>query len=164
MMEEMMPTPYAEVGGPTGSLESFDVTTVAMTYDLDDVVTRFALEHDAPIEVVKELERELKRFLTLCSLNPQKDYGMAGPVDELWHAFIVDTKRYRDFCAQVAGRFVHHVPGSTEGALAGYVQFLDDYERFFGESAPVHAWPRPAREGDLMADCRGPAGCSPKLD
>lgn len=34
-------------------------------------------------------------------------------VDEAWHAFILSTREYRDFCRQVLGRFLHHVPAEA---------------------------------------------------
>lgn len=33
-------------------------------------------------------------------------------VDELWHALILDTRAYADFCRQAFGDFFHHVPAS----------------------------------------------------
>lgn len=130
-----------------------------MSYDMDQVVERYALEHDAPIGVAKELEHELKRFLALCASGPEREYGMCGPVDDLWHSFIVDTMNYGDFCQKFAGRFIHHVPGQSEESFAGYVRLLQDYERVFGQIPPIHVWPRPTRDGSLVPDCRGPAGC-----
>lgn len=34
-------------------------------------------------------------------------------VDDLWHAFILDTVAYADFCQQAFGGFFHHVPASS---------------------------------------------------
>jgi hypothetical protein len=31
-------------------------------------------------------------------------------VDAGWHAFILHTRDYADFCHRVAGRYLHHVP------------------------------------------------------
>lgn len=36
-------------------------------------------------------------------------------VDELWHACILDTRGYADFCAQAFGRFFHHAPAARIG-------------------------------------------------
>ncbi|MEV4501565.1 glycine-rich domain-containing protein [Streptomyces klenkii] len=32
-------------------------------------------------------------------------------VDDFWHAFILRTKAYADFCHDTFGKFVHHQPG-----------------------------------------------------
>lgn len=34
-------------------------------------------------------------------------------VDEAWHEFILHTRSYQEFCAQVLGRFLHHVPAEA---------------------------------------------------
>ena len=31
-------------------------------------------------------------------------------VDKAWHAFLLHTREYAEFCHQIAGRFIHHVP------------------------------------------------------
>ncbi|MCT9090617.1 hypothetical protein N4G70_17395 [Streptomyces sp. ASQP_92] len=32
-------------------------------------------------------------------------------VDDFWHAFLLHTKAYQDFCERTLGKFVHHQPG-----------------------------------------------------
>ncbi|WEV26752.1 hypothetical protein OYE22_17265 [Streptomyces sp. 71268] len=32
-------------------------------------------------------------------------------VDDFWHAFLLHTKAYQEFCAHTLGKFVHHQPG-----------------------------------------------------
>ncbi|QLE74485.1 hypothetical protein FGW37_25390 [Streptomyces rectiverticillatus] len=32
-------------------------------------------------------------------------------VDDFWHAFVLRTKAYADFCHEAFGKFVHHQPG-----------------------------------------------------
>lgn len=43
----------------------------------------------------------------------------SGVLDAMWHALILDTRCYADFCDRAFGRFVHHEPGvpykSAEG-------------------------------------------------
>ncbi|WP_199534754.1 glycine-rich domain-containing protein [Rhodoferax lacus] len=34
-------------------------------------------------------------------------------VDDLWHAFILNTRSYDAFCKQAFGRFLHHVPSAA---------------------------------------------------
>jgi hypothetical protein len=33
-----------------------------------------------------------------------------GPVDSVWHAFILHTEAYRSFCSKYLGRFLDHYP------------------------------------------------------
>lgn len=127
---------------------------IAMKYDMTPVMQRYAEETRLPTEVLAEHEREIKRFLALSALNPGK-YGMRGPLDELWHTFILFTSSYAEFCRQLGGKFIHHYPGNPktktvpQGEKTAYMVFLEDYEQVFRESPPAHLWPRP-KGGDVM--------------
>ncbi|CAH0442450.1 glycine-rich domain-containing protein [Ralstonia pseudosolanacearum] len=33
--------------------------------------------------------------------------------DDLWHAFILYTREYRDFCRRAFGKFLHHLPSAA---------------------------------------------------
>jgi hypothetical protein len=50
--------------------------------------------------------------------------------DQLWHELILDTRKYRDFCAPFEGGFIHHTQtiGSDESAQAAERQFIELYE------------------------------------
>ena len=86
----------------------------AEDFPMEEVLKRYVKDKNLPLQVAHEHERELKRFLALCALNPKGSYGMAGPVDELWHTFLLFTKNYAFFCDEVAGVFLHHVPNTAE--------------------------------------------------
>src|SRR5436305_2875035 len=107
----------------------------AMAFPMDAIVARYGEEQQLPSEVAREHERELKRFLALCALDPEASYGMNGPVDELWHTFITFTVDYARFCDEVAGHFIHHVPRVDVDADEpddGYERMLVAYEETFG--------------------------------
>lgn len=42
-----------------------------------------------------------------------------SPVDPAWHAFILRSQAYGDFCQEHAGEFIHHVPYQDEAMLNG---------------------------------------------
>jgi hypothetical protein len=138
---------------------NYDEKTIAtaMKYDMSPVMERYAEHTRLPPDVLREHEREIKRFLALSSLNPGK-YGMRGPLDELWHTFILFTSSYAEFCRQVGGTFVHHLPADPktrnkpQAEKTGYMLFLEDYEQSFREPAPVHLWPRVKRVGGDVND------------
>ena len=105
--------------------------------------------------MLKEHEREIKRFLALSSLYPGR-YGMRGPLDELWHTFIIFTSWYARFCKRLGGGFIHHFPKvpserveePTAKPSSSTWYSRRDYQRFFAEPAPAHLWPR-AGGGDI---------------
>src|SRR6185369_17776993 len=39
-------------------------------------------------------------------------------VDAYWHAFILDTNSYAEWCERTLGRFLHHVPAERLGSDA----------------------------------------------
>jgi hypothetical protein len=79
----------------------------AIAFPIEKVLFRYQKEKGLTADVAREHEREIKRFLALTAIS-DKGYGMQGPIDELWHTFIIFTKIYERFCKEVAGRFIHH--------------------------------------------------------
>lgn len=147
----------------------------AMVFPMEEVIERYAKDQNLPLPVAREHERELKRYLALSASEPA-GFGMRGPIDELWHTFILFTEKYASFCDQVAGRFLHHTPGNagraelpvSGGGAAkepepsireGYIRFLQTYESVFGEAPPPHLWPRPMKHEDKHAAFDG-CGCT----
>lgn len=131
----------------TGTVDRKSTVDRAMSFPMGEVVERYAKEHGLSMEIAWQHARELKRYLALCALNPDARYGMSGPVDNLWHMFIIFTRMYAQFCEEVAGRFIHHNPvrgrnDDNAGTLAeDNGAFFRDYENVFGEPAPTHLWP-----------------------
>jgi hypothetical protein len=147
----------------------------AMSFHMEEVVERYAKDQDLPLEIARTHERELKRYLALSALEPE-GYGMRGPIDELWHTFIMFTEKYATFCNQVAGRFLHHTPNTSDrntkppatssaaisaagSVREGYVRFLEAYQKAFGEVPPPHLWPRPMKHEDPHTAFDG-CGCT----
>lgn len=134
----------------------------AMAFEIDDVRARYIRDEGLTEDLAKDHERELKRYLSLCAINPHAHYGMRGPIDNLWHTFLIFSRDYSTFCEKVAGRFIHHVPECEDREKSGpntYLKFLDDYEDIFGHPAPAQYWPRPALPG-VIAECQGCNTCS----
>ena len=73
------------------------VIETAMSFPMDDLLRKYCMEHSVTIETAREHEREIKRFLALSVINSSTKYVMSGPMDELWHSFILFTKKYHDF-------------------------------------------------------------------
>lgn len=139
----------------------------SMDFPMDNILRRYALDNELDWETAKEHEREVKRYLALCAINPKVSYGMKGPIDELWHTFIMFTREYQKFCKDVAGSFIHHVPNvpdefgnKTKSGADTYIKFLSDYELTFGEEAPKHLWPRLPQKHLIGADCGGDITCA----
>jgi hypothetical protein len=124
-----------------------EVIDRAIGFPMDEVLQRYARDYRASLDHARRLERELKRYLALCALAPDKSYAMAGPVDGLWHTFILFTRLYSRFCDQTAGQYLHHQPGDIENENEletfeeAYADLWNDYQRTFGEPPPDAIWP-----------------------
>lgn len=57
-----------------------------------------------------QLEMELKRFFVLFVVDPGKPHVISERADKLWHAFLMDTKLYREFCKATIGITIDHLP------------------------------------------------------
>jgi hypothetical protein len=103
-------------------------------------------------------------FLKACALNPGAGLAPSAEIDKGWHAFILHTADYAEFCQRIAGRFIHHLPtgpdieeddGATIHATIAAMQAA-------GIPVDITLWPVSA---DCTSDCHQcHAGChdSPK--
>jgi hypothetical protein len=144
----------------------------ADTVDLDVLVRRYVNKRNTSAVRARQVLREMKRFLVMCALEPHKGLIISGEVDEMWHMFILFTRRYEDFCQKVAGRFIHHVPGEdmahyyTDKTPAhSYRVTFETYERLFGEAPDPSVWPSPPSDAETPQDpypCEGGGGSGPR--
>ncbi len=138
--------------------------SLATAFDMEDIIERYMKDYDAPLNVGKEHARELIRYLILCAIDPKKKYGMRGPVDDVWHTFLLFTYEYRQFCGLIAGRFIHHKPETRKRPpdKESYRNTFRDYEKYFGEQPPLSIWPAPIEvAGACSSSCNScGGGCS----
>ncbi|AZK95657.1 MULTISPECIES: glycine-rich domain-containing protein [Streptomyces] len=80
-------------------------------------------------------------------------------VDLFWHAFLLHSKPYAEFCASIGAGFIHHVPdrnGHDPRAGRAAMARTRDTIRAAGHAVDPEFWP-----GDGAADCsQSYAGCS----
>jgi hypothetical protein len=99
------------------------MTQTAAPTSLDDVlayrhpgvVRRYLKEHGGTREEAEELFREMLKWLYLCDQAAEEGFDCAMTedlerVDWMWHAFVLFTRDYAEFCQLHFGRFLHHVP------------------------------------------------------
>jgi hypothetical protein len=87
-------------------------------------------------KIAKWLDAFLQWFSLIPNLEPGERIQMLRTVDRIWHAFVLNTKFYRDFCNRYIGCFVDHNPLDAEGdnlTKKAYAQrTLDLLEEQFG--------------------------------
>lgn len=60
--------------------------------------------------------RGLRQYFLACLMADKALVSMPSQVaDDLWHAFILDTRAYAAFCHRAFGRFLHHTPAVKLG-------------------------------------------------
>jgi hypothetical protein len=61
-------------------------------------------------EYQSEVEALYRAFLALNIVYPDRKICPTGPIDEFWHAHILDTRAYEPDCNYLFGGFLHHFP------------------------------------------------------
>ena len=61
-------------------------------------------------EQQEEVEGLYRQFLAIIIAFPKRKICPTGPVDEFWHAHILDTRAYAQDCEHLFGHYLHHFP------------------------------------------------------
>ncbi len=94
--------------------------------------------HGVTSTYVDEGIANLKRYYALAALEPGKDHAVSQPVDPFWHAHILFSHDYSEFCERAFGHYLHHVPLDHEDTAAVsrvravYEDTLQGQRRYFG--------------------------------
>lgn len=158
----------AETLGPLGLLpatsaeaQTHSKLAYIESFDLRPILFNYIAEHPDHSPHVHLIARELKRFLSLRLLvrNPKySEFVPSGIVDEMWHVFILHTKRYREFCENAVGNFIDHTPldGGKKQGLAKYSGELFSYTK---EELTRHYGALPPFVWGISARCDTAAPC-----
>ena len=82
---------------------------------LGSLAARVAADENTDPSTAERIVEQALAFLAACALNPGKRLAPCKAVDAGWHAFILHTAEYSEFCERVAGRFIHHCPAPPSG-------------------------------------------------
>ncbi len=79
----------------------------------------------------------LKRYYALAVLEPDEVHAVSMPVDPFWHAHILFSADYFEFCDRAFGNYLHHVPldnddrSAVEHVRTIYDNTLEMHEKHF---------------------------------
>lgn len=128
----------------TPKKETETMSQQAFDFNMDHILQRYCEEQDVSMKTAKEHERELKRYLILCSQS-NIGYPMFPVIDELWHLFIIFTYDYHQFCKILGRDYIHHqpkVPGiEFQNLPERFEAFVTNYQENFEELPPEKYWP-----------------------
>ena len=80
------------------------------TLDFSFLKQKLGQEKGWSPEYQGEIEDLYRRFLALNIVYPDRKICPTGPIDEFWHAHILDTRSYERDCDYLFGHFLHHFP------------------------------------------------------
>lgn len=152
----------------------FDLVSKVIAYENAEFVERLKVKIDLDHEAAEQLFFDMKQFLYMCGTRP----GICSPtdpIDDAWHEFLAYTHDYKDFCMDMFGRFIHHVPPTylsnekrTKGKTWRTYQVALD---IFGElsqnwDVPEHMRPQRGAKPDNVEllefdNCGDSCGCGP---
>ena len=106
---------------------------------LTDIAARAQDHNHWDADTTKRAVEWYRRYLFLCYRHKGPVLGIVPEADEIWHAHILFTDRYRDDCKRIFKRFLDHLP--TTPRVTKTQQLLMDttedwYVEEFGESPP----------------------------
>lgn len=104
----------------------------------ESIVDRIAKDGEMSEELAESCFEETLKFLVV-SQSTEARVSPSKLIDVGWHAFILHTRTYTDFCLEQFGRYVHHQP--TPGSNSdGYLRARSLAKEMFGE-LDVRFWP-----------------------
>ncbi|HLP43910.1 MAG TPA: glycine-rich domain-containing protein-like [Candidatus Nanoarchaeia archaeon] len=101
---------YARRNTSNGNPDFERRALLIQSLDLSKIINKVKEKQGWTDEQATDAECKYRQYLYMglkyegVSLVPSKD------IDEVWHAHILDTKKYMVDCQAIFGRFIHHVP------------------------------------------------------
>jgi hypothetical protein len=80
------------------------------TIDFKMLKLKLGEEKGWSTEYQEEVESLYRRFLALNIVYTDRKICPTGPIDEFWHAHILDTRAYEQDCQFLFGQYLHHFP------------------------------------------------------
>ena len=77
---------------------------------LERVIERLVKRENFTQEHALKCRIEFLRFISLRFLETGERHSPAADVDTFWHAFILHTRDYMNFCSKHFGHYYHHEP------------------------------------------------------
>ena len=92
--------------------DNFDKKQWALiaSLDLGIVKNKLIMKKGWSNDLAGWVENKYKEFLYLTITNPSETIVPSEIVDDMWHAHILDTRKYADDCEFALGGFLHHFP------------------------------------------------------
>jgi hypothetical protein len=84
--------------------------TFAAGLDLAPIKYKLLKDKGWTLERANRVEPQYKAFLFLIGSKVRAEFVPTFDIDEMWHAHILDTRKYMTDCARWFGEYIHHYP------------------------------------------------------
>ena len=119
----------------------FPYVTDAEKQLITDQVKQILVDPAWNEEYFDKILLEYLRFMQLKILLPYNSFHPCLDVSKVWHAHILCTRQYHNFCARFnGGTYIHHIPGLHSDNQSKYLHTLAAYRKQYGEPAPTSIW------------------------
>jgi hypothetical protein len=140
-----------------GTAEKAEQSANIASWDMSMVLQYLVERKGWTLTQCADLEREYKRYISLCLSYPDEKLTPSRDVDEVWHTHILFTKNYRRFCQAVNGAYLDHSPHLEADKKNPELKKLPQrtmelYERHFGK-ADSRIWPWASAELSDGGNC-----------
>ncbi|MFF4901593.1 glycine-rich domain-containing protein [Streptomyces sp. NPDC001068] len=125
----------------------------------DRLTRRIVTDHpEISADTARRIVGQAAAFIAASGQQPGQSLTPSKLVDYGWHAFILHTVDYAEFCQRVIGRFVHHVPTDEDEAIPGGPQAAARERTLAAITAAGYAvdeelWPDMAECSQCHAGC-----------
>lgn len=97
-----------------------DPTTLLDPDVMTRLTRRITTDHpEISNDTARRIVGQAAAFIAASGQQPGQSLAPSELVDYGWHAFILHTVDYADFCQRTVGRFVHHVPTGEDEEPSG---------------------------------------------
>jgi hypothetical protein len=91
-------------------LDLMNALTKSTSLNFSLLKKKLITEEGWTVEGCLEVENLYRMFLALKARYPERRFVPNGPIDDFWHAHILDTRAYEQDCQYMFGGFLHHFP------------------------------------------------------
>jgi Glycine-rich domain-containing protein-like len=85
-------------------------TAFQQSLDLTPIKYKLMQDKDWTLDRANQVEPQYKAFLFLIGSKVRAEFVPTFDIDEMWHAHILDTRKYMTDCARYFGAYIHHYP------------------------------------------------------
>ncbi|GAA2302292.1 hypothetical protein GCM10010402_71590 [Actinomadura luteofluorescens] len=84
----------------------------------DTLSAYVARRQEVTLAYAERMVEQMLVWLKAVADNPQVRLAMDESVDPAWHAFILHSQDYAEFCERMYGRYLHHVPPGLDASMS----------------------------------------------